>query len=105
MAALNTTALWDVRRFRPNVLLDTEPEAGAHVERNWVGRTLQIGDFVIRGAMPTIRCAMTMHRQKDLSRDPSVLRTIVREADQCLGLYASIVATGAASVCDQARIV
>ncbi len=105
MAALNAAALWDVRRFRPNILVETGPGAGAHVERSWIGRTVQIGGFAIRGEMPTVRCAMPMHEQKDLPRDPSILRTIVREADQCLGLYASIASTGAASVGDAVSFV
>lgn len=104
MAALNATASWDVRRFRPNIVVETGTEGGMHVEQNWVGRTLQIGRFAIRGEMPTFRCAMTMHAQKDLPRDRSVLRTIVRDADQCLGLYASIVAAGTASVGDPVSV-
>jgi MOSC domain-containing protein YiiM len=35
-----------------------------------------------------------MHAQADLPRDPSVLRTIVREANQCLGVYASVIEAG-----------
>lgn len=100
MAVLNPAALWDVRRFRPNILMDTGAETNAHVERDWMGRTIQIGGFAIRGELPTVRCAMAAHAQGHLPRDPSVLRTIVREADQCLGLYASIVAAGCASIGD-----
>jgi uncharacterized protein len=104
MATLNPSASWDARRFRPNIVVQTGPEVGPHVERDWVGRTVRVGGFAIRGEMPTFRCAMTMHAQRDLPRDPSVLRTIVRDADQFLGLYASIVATGTASVGDSVSI-
>jgi uncharacterized protein YcbX len=104
MAALNPAASWDVRRFRPNIVVQTGTEAGAHVEQDWVGRTVRIGGFAIRGEMPTFRCAMTMHAQADLPQDPSVLRTIVRDADQFLGLYGSIVSTGTASVGDSVSI-
>jgi MOSC domain-containing protein YiiM len=37
---------------------------------------------------------MPMHAQSGLPRDASILRTIVREADQCLGFYASVVEAG-----------
>lgn len=104
MKVLNPAASWDVRRFRPNILLEMEPRAAAHVERSWISHRIQIGGFTIRGEMPTIRCAMAMHAQKDLPRDTSVLRTIVREAHQCLGLYASIVARGTAAVGDPVSI-
>jgi MOSC domain-containing protein YiiM len=40
-----------------------------------------------------------------LPRDPSVLRTIVREANQCLGLYASVIETGSVTTGDAAELV
>ncbi len=104
MMALNSAASWDVRRFRPNILVETGPEIGAHVERSWIGCTVQIGGFAIRGEIPTMRCAMVMHAQQDLPRDSSILRTIVRDADQCLGLYASVAAGGTASLGDPVSI-
>jgi uncharacterized protein len=102
MRMLEPAASWDLRRFRPNVLIDTATRQG-HVEREWVGHTVQIGGFAMRGEMPTIRCAMTMHAQSELPKDPLVLRAIVRDADQCLGLYGSVVVTGTISVGDPVR--
>jgi uncharacterized protein YcbX len=104
MAQLNPAADWDVRRFRPNVLVDTESATGA-VENDWVGRVIRIGDLVVKGELLTIRCAMPMHAQADLPRDPSVLRTIVREANQCLGVYASIIETGSIDTGDPVELV
>jgi uncharacterized protein YcbX len=103
LSALNPTANWDIRRFRPNVVIDTEPENGA-VETDWVGRAVRIGAFVMKGEMPTIRCAMTMHAQADLPRDASVLRTIVRESNQCVGLYASVAAPGRVTIFDPVQL-
>ena len=88
MTQHNPTADWDVRRFRPNILIE-----GAD-ETEWLGREVRIGEFTIRGEIPTVRCAMPMHAQRDLPKDPSVLRTIVRDAGQNLGLYASVRAAG-----------
>jgi uncharacterized protein YcbX len=92
MSELSPAADWDVRRFRPNVLVDTSV-TGA-VENNWVGREICIGGFVVKGEILTVRCAMPMHAQTDLPRDSSILRTIVRETNQCLGLYASVLEPG-----------
>jgi uncharacterized protein YcbX len=75
------------------VLIDTESPSRA-VEDDWVGRAVRIGEVVVKGEMLTIRCAMPMHAQQDLRRDPSVLRTIVRESNQCVGLYASVAEAG-----------
>lgn len=103
MSQLNPAANWDVRRFRPNVLVDTESTTGA-VENNWIGRAIRIGGLVVKGELPTIRCAMPMHAQADLPRDPSVLRTIVREANQCLGVYASVIEAGSVATGDPVEL-
>ncbi len=97
MARHNPAAAWDVRRFRPNVLVRADADA---TESEWVGRAVRIGGFAVKGEMPTIRCAMPMHAQPGVPRDPSVLRTIVRDAAQCLGLYASVVRPGRVAVAD-----
>jgi uncharacterized protein YcbX len=85
------------------VLVDTD-STGA-VENDWVGRAIRIGEFVVKGEVPTIRCAMPMHAQAELPRDPSVLRTIVREANQCLGLYASVIEAGSIGTGDAVELV
>lgn len=104
MSRLNPAATWDARRFRPNVLVDTNATTGA-VENDWVARAIRIGGFNIKGEVPTIRCAMPMHAQADLPRDPSVLRTIVRDANQCLGLYASVIDAGSVATGDSVELV
>ncbi len=103
MSRLNAAANWDRRRFRPNVPVDTESAIGT-VENDWVSRTIRIGGFLIKGEILTIRCAMATHAQADLPRDPSVLRMIVREVNQCLGLYASVIETGPVAVGDPVEL-
>jgi uncharacterized protein YcbX len=104
MSQLNPAANWDVRRFRPNVLVDTGSTTGV-TENDWAGRTIHIGDLVVKGELPTIRCAMPTHAQADLPRDPSVLRTIVRKANQSLGLYASVIEAGSVATGDPVELV
>jgi uncharacterized protein len=103
LSALNPTAIWDVRRFRPNVVIETESMMSAR-EDEWVGQTVQVGAFVLKGEMPTIRCAMTMHAHAELPRDASVLRTIVRESNQCVGLYASVAEPGRVTLGDSVQV-
>jgi hypothetical protein len=90
----------DVRRFRPNVVVETTAGATGLVEAGWAGRTLRVGSAVLRGEIPTVRCVMVTLPQAELGKDPSVLRRIVREADQNLGLYASVAAAGPVAVGD-----
>ena len=88
---------FDVRRFRPNVLVAAEGEVG-RVEEGWGGRTLTIGAVRVSVLMGTIRCVMTTLAQYDLPRDPGILRTVAREAGGNAGVYATIDRPGTISV-------
>jgi uncharacterized protein YcbX len=105
MARANPTAAWDVRRFRPNFLVETSPGIDGLAEVEWTGRTLKVGEARIKCEVPAVRCSMPTQPQGDLPKDPSVLRTIVREAGQNLGSYASVVATGRVAVGDVVELV
>jgi uncharacterized protein YcbX len=50
--------------------------------------------------LPAFRCAIPTRPQDGLPADPSVLRTIVRETGQNLGVYAVVRAPGAVRVGD-----
>lgn len=89
MTRLNPAAAWDVRRFRPNFLIETKSGIEGLVEASWGGRILRLGALIVRCEIPTVRCGMTTHAQAELPKDPTVLRTIVRDAGQNLGIYAS----------------
>jgi uncharacterized protein YcbX len=94
----------DRRRFRANVLVETEAGISGLVEATWVGRTIGIGAAAVRGELRTMRCGMVAQAQPDLPKDPSVLRAIVRNADQCLGLYASVDTPGTIAVGDPVMV-
>ncbi|MGC1192694.1 MAG: MOSC N-terminal beta barrel domain-containing protein, partial [Candidatus Binatus sp.] len=84
----NPTADFDTRRFRPNVLIETGRGIEGLAEAEWSGRTLRIGATRIKVEMPTVRCVIPTLDQPGVKKDPSVLRTIVRDAAQNLGAYA-----------------
>jgi uncharacterized protein YcbX len=105
MSHWNPAAVWDVRRFRPNFLIETTPEIVGLVEFEWTGRTLSVGEARIKCELPAVRCSMPTQPQGDLPKDPSVLRTIVREANQNLGAYASVIAAGQVKVGDAVELV
>ena len=105
MRRLNPSATWDVRRFRPNFVIATEPQIKGLVESEWAGRKVRLGNVEIRCEIPTVRCGMTIQAQKDLPKDPSILRSIVKDADQNLGVYASVVTTGEVRVGDSVEVV
>jgi uncharacterized protein YcbX len=98
MESFNATAVWDVRRFRPNFLIETADGIEGLVETRWRGQHLRLGELVLKCEMPTVRCGMTTHAQANLPKDPSVLRSIVKDAEQNLGIYASVVSAGRVAV-------
>ena len=102
--ALGGAPKFDRRRFRPNFFIETDGAARGLVETEWCGRTIRIGGLRLAIQMPTVRCVMTTLPQPDLAKDPSVLRTIVRDAGQNVGVYATVVDGGAVAVGDALEV-
>jgi uncharacterized protein YcbX len=85
----------DVRRFRPNVVVALGDDVdGTFPEQDWIGRRLQIGDVELAVGAPCPRCVMVTRGFDDVPEDRAVLRTVVRQAQQNLGVYASVVRGG-----------
>jgi len=82
----------DDRRFRPNVLIDLP--GMTQVERLWLGKTLQVGEVILRVRDLTERCVMVNLSQADLPDDPRVLRTLGRDTGPHFGVYAEVAAPG-----------
>jgi MOSC domain-containing protein len=104
LARANPGARFDRRRFRPNFLIDAQRASGK-VELDWCGREMRVGDVRVKVEMPVVRCSMTTQPQGDLPKDPSVLRTIVKESDQNVGAYASVLGAGTVRVGDPVELV
>jgi uncharacterized protein YcbX len=105
MRRLNPAADWDVRRFRPNFFVETEPGIEGLIEFDWNGRTLRLGHVELRCEIPCERCAMTNHAQADLPKDDSVLRSIAKEAGTNLGTYANVTKPGTVRIGDAVELI
>ena len=105
MAEKNPKAAWDVRRFRPNFVIETAADTSGLAEEAWCGKTLRLGELELRCEIPTPRCGMTTQPQERLAKDPSVLRTIVASAGQNLGAYANVARPGSVAVGDSVMLV
>ncbi|HEY3947052.1 MAG TPA: MOSC N-terminal beta barrel domain-containing protein [Solirubrobacteraceae bacterium] len=95
LRALYPDGRFEVRRFRPNVVVSTAPDAHGFVENDWIDRTVAIGDEVrlrITGGCP--RCVMTTLPQGDLPRDPGILRTAAQHNQANVGVYGDVIAAG-----------
>jgi uncharacterized protein YcbX len=85
---------FEPRRFRPNLILQPPDGAEGFVENEWIGRTLTLGEVVLKIDVPTLRCIMTTVAQGDLPRDPHVLRSAVQQNEGNVGVYASVIRAG-----------
>ena len=89
---------FDVRRFRPNIVIETAREGLA--EQEWIGGTLHAGEISASVEIPTIRCTIPLREQAGVPADPEVMRTVSRHGERCFGVYADIASTGTLRVGD-----
>ena len=96
---------FEVRRFRPNIVVEPASGDSAFVENSWVGRTLNLGDeVVLRITRPCPRCVMTTLPQGDLPKDVGILRTVAQHNQTHVGVYASVLKGGEISRGDTVRL-
>ncbi|MEM1436094.1 MAG: MOSC domain-containing protein, partial [Pseudomonadota bacterium] len=93
----------DMRRFRPNLVLDDVLADGV-LETSWSGRWLAIGDCVLKLEIPCPRCIMTTLPFDGLDKDPSIMRTLVQAFEGNFGVYASIEMSGSVRIGDDAKL-
>ena len=93
----------DVRRLRPNLLVDATGEGFA--EDGWVGAHLEIGtDVVLAVRAPMPRCVMLDLPQRDLPADGGLLRTATVANDADVGVVADVVQPGEVRVGDEVHL-
>lgn len=105
LKSLNPGADWDRRRFRPNILIEPDPDASGLVEQDWIGKHLRLGDATIDCAGTTPRCGAITRAQPDFAFDKTVLRTVVKEADQNVGIYGLVSGSSTIHVGDPVYLV
>ena len=100
MAALTPGSDFDVRRFRPNLVVDTEP-GDELPENSWCNADLDLPNAGLHGEIPTLRCVMPTREQRELPTDIQVMRTVAKHANRCLGIYATVSSPGTIGVGDE----
>jgi uncharacterized protein YcbX len=96
---------FEVRRFRPNIVVQLASDEKGFAENAWVGHTLAIGTAVrLNITGPCGRCVMTTLAQGDLSKDPGILRTAAQHNQVNVGVYAAVARSGSIRRGDPARI-
>lgn len=96
---------FEVRRFRPNIVVEPASGEKRFAENVWVGHRLTIGDEVrLNITGPCGRCVMTTLAQGDLPKDPGILRTAAQHNQVNVGVYAAVVRGGTIRRGDSVRI-
>lgn len=96
VSLLSTATLghWDVRRFRPNILLAGDGEDAL------VGRRIKVGDAILAVAKRIDRCIMVTRAQPGIERDLDILREINRDRQTFLAVGALVDTPGVVQVGD-----
>jgi uncharacterized protein YcbX len=82
---------FEVRRFRPNIVVESASEEKDFIENSWVNMKLRIGEEIeLKIIGPCTRCVMTTLPQGDLPKDLGILRTVAKYNQVHAGVYASV---------------
>lgn len=102
LAAERSDLQWDVRRFRPNVVIDAAPGT---LDAAGPGQRLRLGDVEIEIQEDCKRCVMTTRPQPgNLERQLDILRHVSKNHDNVVGLRAKVVRTGVVHVGDVVQL-
>lgn len=93
----------DVRRFRPNLLIEAA-DGDAFPEDRWVGAVLHIGGAQVRVDASDRRCVVVNVDPVTAQRDQAALGAIAHERQGRLGVYGSIVQPGRIAIDDPVLI-
>lgn len=96
---------FEVRRFRPNIMVDTSGMKG-FVENDWVGKTIKIGSSLrLQITDPCPRCVMPTLAQGDLPQDNGIFKNGIAKNKPLVpfagkelpsvGVYARVLTPGA----------
>ncbi len=92
----DTLGDWDARRFRQNLIVDGAGESE-------LDGPVTVGTCTLAVRKPIERCVMVTRPQPGIERDLGVLKTIIRERGNQLGVGATVASSGRISVGDELR--
>jgi uncharacterized protein YcbX len=90
--AAYSAGVWDVRRFRPNVLIDLDGQGW--LEDAWVDRCLRVREALLLPRKRCIRCTMVSRAQPGLDRDVNIYKTLYRTHGGEAGMWTQVIKPG-----------
>lgn len=94
----------DSRRFRPNIVIETDASWDGLVEQQIIGKVFSIGEARIMISEPCARCTFTALAQGDLAFEPAVLQTIARHGEGGFGALCQVVQPGKVRLGDRVTL-
>ncbi|MDW3094254.1 MAG: MOSC domain-containing protein [Gammaproteobacteria bacterium] len=116
LSSISADINFDERRFRPNIVIETDSSITGFAENEWVGKTIVIGESVrLNITDPTPRCSIPTLSNGVFPKDPEVLKTIVdhnmlevplldNNVLPCTGIYGFLTDSGVVSINDSVWI-
>jgi len=89
----------DPKRFRPNIVLDTQ-----YLDGDLIGKKIQCGGCTLEVTHNTERCRMITLEQGDIENRPEILKSVSKRFDLNFGVYARVLTSGPISVGDSVLI-
>ena len=102
--SLEGKSRFDLRCFRPNLLVDISGPDHFLPEQAWVGKTLPIDGLKVRIDSICPDCSMTIHAC-DIPPQDAQMRKLFVSSEGKLGIYASVVQAGKVSAGDPVSMV
>jgi uncharacterized protein len=93
---------WDVRRFRPNILIQLDGEGW--LEDAWEGRHISIGSALLIPRQRCARCTMVNRAQPSLDRDVNIYKTLYRTHRGEAGMWTQVLQPGSISEGDAVEV-
>jgi uncharacterized protein len=102
VAAGYTSGIWDVRRFRPNVLIQIDGQGW--LEDTWVDRQLDVGSAQLVPRRRCVRCTMVNRAQPGLDKDVNIYKTVYRTHGGDAGMWTQVAQPGLISEGDPVQV-
>lgn len=104
LAALGEGDVADVRRYRPNLLVDLNGVEMPFPESGLIDERIRIGDAVLQILVGTPRCTMPSSAQPGLRQNWDVGAAVARVPGKAVGVYADVIETGLVREGDAVRL-
>src|SRR5262245_55167669 len=93
---------WDVRRFRPNILIQLDSQGW--LEDAWAERQLSVGSAQLIPRRRCIRCTMVNRAQPGLDADVNIYKTLHRTNRGEAGMWTQVMQPGSISEGDVVEV-